>query len=199
MIDQREFFDRLAGTWDDKKAEDIDARLDRVVAMSQVRPEMRILDVGTGTGAIIPALLKAMGNRGSIVAVDISERMLDAAKGKGFPDIVSFVRADFEELELPEQSFYRVICNAVLPHFTDKNRALAKAFALLRPDGLIVVAHPIGRDAVNKIHRESDSVVTEDRVPDAEAMKAMLEQAGFAEVSFVDESDFYLASGRRVS
>lgn len=189
----------MAETWDDKKFEDIDAKLDRVVAMSHVRPGMRILDVGTGTGAVIPALLKAMDNHGSIVAVDISERMLDAAKGKGFPEIVSFVRADFEELELPEQSFDRVICNAVLPHFTDKARALARAFTLLRPRGLIIVSHPIGREAVNKIHRDSDSVVTEDRVPAAEAMKSLLERAGFAEVSVVDEPGFYLASGQRVS
>lgn len=197
MISQAEFFDSCADRWDSMERDDIYELLDRVVRESGIRPGMNILDVGTGTGVIIPCLLKAMDGVGSIKAIDISPGMLRVAKSKGFPDCVEFQLADIENFKCHDGSYDRVICNAVFPHFTDKSAALARILRMLRPGGLIVISHPAGREAVNKIHRDTGSVVGKDRVPHAQDMHCMLARTGFSEISVTDEPEFYLALGFR--
>ena len=195
MISQAEFFDSYADRWDGMEREDICVLLERVVRESGVAPGMDILDVGTGTGVIVPCLLRAMGGVGSIKAIDISPGMLRVAQSKGLPDCVKFELADVEVYECPSGSYDRIICNAVFPHFTNKAAALSRICQMLKPGGVLVISHPTGREAVNKIHREAGSVVAEDRVPNAEKMHAMLEVAGFGDVNVTDEPDFYLAMG----
>ena len=197
MSSQAEFFDSYADRWDSMEREDICARLDRVVRESGINPGMRILDVGTGTGVLIPRLLEAMGNSGSILAIDISQGMLQVAASKGFPDNVRFQLADIEDFDYPDCSFDRVMCNAVFPHFRNKQAALTRIYRLLRPGGLLVISHPIGREAVNQVHRESGPVVAEDRVPDTKRMRQILEAVGLADIRVIDEPEFYLATGRR--
>lgn len=195
MISQAEFFDSYADRWDSMERVDICVMLDRVVRESGIAPGMNILDVGTGTGVIIPCLLKAMDGVGSIKAIDISQGMLRVAGSKGFPDCVEFQFADIEKYECPDESYDRIFCNAVFPHFTNKTTALSRIYRMLKNGGLIVISHPTGREAVNKIHREAGSVVAEDRVPSVEKMRVMLKTTGFVDVMVTDEPEFYLAIG----
>lgn len=197
MISQAEFFDSYADRWDSMEREDICVLLDRVVRESGVKPGTDILDVGTGTGVIIPCLLEATDGICRIRAIDISSGMLRVARSKGFPENVSFELADIEEFDCPDCSFDMVVCNAVFPHFSDKPAVLGRIFRLLKPGGVIVISHPTGREAVNKVHREASAVVTEDRVPDVHTMREMLQRAGYVDISVVDEPEFYLALGRR--
>lgn len=195
MISQAEFFDSYADRWDSMEREDICILLERVVRESGIKPRMDILDVGTGTGVIIPCLLKAMDCKGSIRAIDISAGMLRVAQSKEFPDCVEFVLADIEELDCPDCSYDRVVCNGVFPHFVDKPAILLRVCRMLRVGGKIVISHPTGREAVNKVHREAGSVVGEDRVPDPSRVRAMLLAAGFVDIDVTDEPEFYLAVG----
>lgn len=197
MISQAEFFDSYADRWDSMEREDICARLDRVVRESGIGTGMDILDVGTGTGVIIPCLLKAVGKSGRILAIDISPGMLRVAQAKGFPGNVTFQLDDIEQLGCPDCSYDRVVCNAVFPHFRSKDQALSLIYRMLRPEGLVVISHPTGREAVNTIHREAGSVVAEDRVPDADVMRTMMKAAGFVDILITDEPEFYLATGRK--
>ncbi len=197
MISQAEFFDSYAEKWDSMEREDICELLDRVVREAGVKPDMNILDVGTGTGVIIPCLLKAMQGRGRINAIDISSGMLRVARSKDFPDCVNFQHADIEEYECPDNFYDIVVCNAVYPHFTNKANALMRIFKILKPGGILVISHPTGREAVNRIHREAGSVVAEDRVPDPQKMKKMLEEAKFTDISVIDEPEFYLAKCKK--
>ncbi|MDD2486693.1 MAG: hypothetical protein PHO05_09150, partial [bacterium] len=63
------FFNNLAERWDAMEREDIGQRLARVVAEAAVHPGQHILDVGTGTGVLIPYLLEAMQEKGHILVV----------------------------------------------------------------------------------------------------------------------------------
>jgi 2-polyprenyl-3-methyl-5-hydroxy-6-metoxy-1,4-benzoquinol methylase len=176
---------------------DIRERLDRVVREAGVKPGLRVLDVGTGTGVLIPSLLSALRGSGAVHAIDISPGMLDVARSKGFPAHVSFELKDLLEHEADGGAYDYVMCNAVLPHFSDKARALQRAHTLLRPGGWIVISHPTGRAAVNKVHAQSGATVAQDRVPAASVMRTLLEAAGFERVAVTDEPEFYLALGRR--
>lgn len=197
MTSQAEFFDSYADKWDSLERDDICELLDRVVRESGIEPGMDILDVGTGTGVIIPCLLQSTNNNCNIRAIDISQGMLRVAASKISSDKVSFELADIEDFDCADASFDAVICNAVYPHFSDKAHVLKRAWSLLRPEGIIVISHPTGRDAVNQVHSETDSVVSEDRVPCIDEMKRMLSAAGFTDISAADEPEFYLAHARK--
>lgn len=196
-MDRVDFFNEHASRWDDLEVEDIGLRLARVVSMSKVQEGERVLDVGTGTGVLLSHILRMIGSHGSIVAVDISSEMITAARAKDFPENVEFLQSDIQETGLPDNSFDRVICNAAFPHFTDKTRALSEMIRVLRPSGTLVISHPIGREAVNRLHRDVSPVVAEDRVPTADKMRGMLADAGLVSVYVLDEPNFYLASASK--
>lgn len=192
---QAEFFDNLASTWDVIERPDISKRLRRVVDASLLSPGQRVLDVGTGTGVLLPLLAERVGETGRIVAMDISAGMLAVARAKRFRGSITFLQADLEGSGLPDASFDRVFCNAVFPHFTDPEGALAEIRRILRPGGLLLISHPIGREAVNAIHRDGGEVVAHDIVPGPEAMRRLLEESGLCQVTVIDEPDFFLATG----
>ncbi|MHB1459732.1 MAG: class I SAM-dependent methyltransferase [Armatimonadota bacterium] len=197
MNNQVEFFDSYAERWDSMERDDICQLLARVVVEAGIKPGMNVLDVGTGTGVMIPCLLQPMNGEGSITAIDISPGMFRIAKSKGFSANVNLLLADIEDYDCGADYYDRVICNAVFPHFCDKPKALSRIFGMLKQGGMIVISHPTGREAVNKVHREAGPVVAEDQVPDAETMRAMLIQAGFCDIEVTDEPEFYLALGRK--
>lgn len=168
------------------------ARLKRVVRDAGVGKGMVVLDVGTGTGNLIPSLLEVLDGTGRVHALDVSAGMLRVAASKSFGACVTFEQADIERWAGPDKAFDRVMCNAVFPHFSHPDRALSNINRLLRSGGAVVVAHPIGRAAVNRIHATTEEVA-EDVVPPPCEMVRVLEAAGFWNVSVVDEPEYYLA------
>lgn len=196
-MDRSGFFDHHAASWDAERHPEEDARLARVVALAEVRRGDAVLDVGTGTGVLVPHVLSMIGSAGRIVAIDLSPDMLQVARQKGFPPSVTLLEADVHHLPLPDGEFDRVICNAALPHFEDRAQCIREMMRVLRSGGILVISHPIGREAVNRLHREVGGPVEEDRVPPPEAMAALLREAGLTDVWIVDEPEFYLAKGSK--
>lgn len=198
LADERAFFDSVAADWDHRGPADIDERLARVVALAEIRPGMLALDVGTGTGALVPHLVRSVGAAGNVVAIDISNQMLRVARSKISTSNVRFLLTSLEALREDEAPFDRVMCNAVFPHFQNKGRALAKAFRLLAPDGRLVLSHPVGREAVNRIHAQSD-VMARDVLPGEVEIQEMLSRAGFEPCLMIDEPAFHFVSARKPS
>jgi len=196
-MDKQRFFDHHAGTWDESRHPEEDARLARVVALAEAMPGHAVLDVGTGTGVLVPHLLRAVGPAGKVAAIDVSAGMLEVARQKGFPANVDFQQADVRRIPFPEAAFDRVICNAAFPHFEDRAQSLREMIRVLRSGGILVISHPIGREAVNVLHREAGGPVEEDRVPAPSAMFALLENADLTDVWVIDEPEFYLARSRK--
>ncbi len=123
--------------------------------------------------------------------------MLRRAQAKGYA--VALVQADAQRPPPARAVFDWIICNAVLPHFSDKRAALAELGCRLAQGGTLVVCHGNSREFINNIHREVGGVVAEDRVPDPALMAQMLRDAGLRPLSILDGADRYVASARSES
>ncbi|MDR0524045.1 MAG: ubiquinone/menaquinone biosynthesis methyltransferase [Candidatus Methanoplasma sp.] len=101
----------------------------------------RCLDVGTGTGEI--ALMLA-GEGGEVTGVDITPRMLEAAREKaaarGPPAGVRFELGDALDLPYGDGSFDVVTSGYMLRNVTDIQRSIDEMHRVLAPGGRVVVA-----------------------------------------------------------
>jgi ubiquinone/menaquinone biosynthesis C-methylase UbiE len=196
-MNHRQFFDEAAAEWDALEVEETHTRLREIVAGLGIEPGNTVLDVGTGTGVLVPLLLEATAGEGQIVALDFSGEMLRRAQAKRHP--VAYVQGDAQRLPFPAETFDWVICNAAFPHFPDKRRALSETSRVLREGGRLVICHTASRQAINEFHRSVGGVVAHDTIPSEKVMQRMLREAGLGEVRVWDEPDRYLALGRRES
>ena len=194
-MNHRQFFDEAAVEWDASEVEGTHSHLREIVAGLGIEPGSTVLDVGTGTGALVPLLLEATDGKGQIVALDFSGEMLRRAQAKGRP--VAYVQGDAQRLPFRAETFDWVICNAVFPHFPDKRRALNEASRVLREGGRLVICHTASRQTINEFHHSAGGVVAHDTIPDEKVMRQLLREAGLGEVRVWDEPDRYLALGRR--
>ena len=94
-------------------------------AVAEVRPR-RVLDAGAG-GGDYAAVLAAP----EVVCVDQSEAAVEAARARGLDAHV----ADVAALPFGDGEFDVVVCNHVLYHVRDRERAIGELARVLRPGG----------------------------------------------------------------
>jgi demethylmenaquinone methyltransferase/2-methoxy-6-polyprenyl-1,4-benzoquinol methylase len=85
------------------------------------RPGERVLDIGCGTGAALVPLAEAVGPRGKVDGIDISEKMIAVAERRtaraGFADRIELVRGDASELPWNDDTFDAVFMSFTLELF----------------------------------------------------------------------------------
>lgn len=115
----------------------------RIVALARLQPGHRVLDVGTGTGIVALAAADTIGDNGKVLAVDLSEGMLETARRDaeraGLSGRIEFRRMDAEHLDLDNESFDAVVSLFALLHFPNPGLALHEMRRVLRPGGRLVV------------------------------------------------------------
>lgn len=101
------------------------------------RPDMKLLDVGGGTGDIA-FRFRAHGG-GPVVVCDINKEMLsvgrDRAIDRNMPEGLSWVCGDAETLPLPDRSVDAYTIAFCLRNVTHIDAALAEARRVLKPGG----------------------------------------------------------------
>ena len=99
-----------------------------------------ILDLGSGTGRNICAMLKAVGATGRVVGVDTSEEMLRQARHRcrAYPH-VTFLNRRIEEPLPFHNEFDKAFISFVLHGLEDENkeRVIANAHRALKPGGVL--------------------------------------------------------------
>jgi 2-polyprenyl-3-methyl-5-hydroxy-6-metoxy-1,4-benzoquinol methylase len=99
----------------------------------------RVLDAGCGVG-YGAGLLKQAG-AAEVVAVDLSEAVIEVARGE-VPEGVICAVADLHTLDYPDDSFDLVVCFEVIEHVDEQDRVLDQLARVLRPDGLLLISSP---------------------------------------------------------
>ena len=188
----QEYFDQLAPTWDQELTGERLNCLSNIVKELSIEPGYCVLDIGSGTGVLLPFLTEELGNEGKIIALDFSAEMLCQAKAKNFQPIVDFAQADVLAIPLVDNSANLAMCNSAFPHFDDKSRALKEITRVLRKNGRLVICHTMSRKMINQLHQSIGGEVANDLLPNEFELGWLIKQARLKTTHFEDSSERYL-------
>jgi ubiquinone/menaquinone biosynthesis C-methylase UbiE len=115
--------------------------VDLIRAMA-IQPGMTVADVGTGVGYMLPFLSRRVGAEGKVLAEDIFDDFLAAAKqhatAAGLTN-VTFIKGAETDPKLPEGAVDIVLALDVYHHFDYPEKMLAAIHKSLKPDGKLVI------------------------------------------------------------
>lgn len=117
----------------------------RNIEQFQVDPGMRVADLGAGTGAYTLPLARAVGDSGTVYAVEVQQDLLSKLKKEGEQSGFKNIKAiwgDFENIggtTLPDTNVERAIFSNVLFQAADKRGALQEAHRILKPNGKLLI------------------------------------------------------------
>ncbi len=183
---QRELFDKLYHVFDPPLPEGVPERLEKIVASAEIVRGDAVLDVGSGTGILVPLIQKY--EPGRIYACDLSEAMLKQLK-KHYPNVETIL-SDIRDLTLPDLSIHVVFINACYPNIVDKAGAFANISRMMQPAGRMVISHPLGKSFIEAL-RETVPFPLDD-FPEKSRAQTLLEPYGFVLKSLIDEPELYV-------
>ena len=133
-----DFFDQIApiyDTWAGGQHARVAARL---VELAAPKRGEHALDVGTGTG-LVAHLVAAKVRTGSVIGIDLSDRMLSIARAKKGKNL-QFLGMAAERLVFKPQTFDLVTMGEALAYLADPTEALTEAHRVLRAAGRLAVS-----------------------------------------------------------
>lgn len=200
-------YDRIAELYEQNIVPLFEPLAKMVVQMAHLQQGEMVLDIGTGTGLAAFYAAEAVGAKGKVVGIDLSEGMLSVAERKcqtlGYNNI-EFYKMDETTLDFPNNRFDAVISNLGLTAF-NTDLAIKEMYRVVKPGGRIIFnewteksskAEDIFEEIMTKHRTPSPSeflVASREartyrlrgykRLTDKLVLNKMLREAGFKETS----------------
>jgi ubiquinone/menaquinone biosynthesis C-methylase UbiE len=176
------YFDEQAKNWDadPMKVERARTVADAIRHAVPLTREMSALEYGCGTGLLSFALQSDLGQ---ITLADTSQGMLDVLAEKIRSSGVGNMRGlrlDLTVDPLPAEKFHITYSLMTLHHIPDTQSILEKFHALLKPNGILLVADLDKEDGIFHTNGETDIHKGFDRA----TLQAQVEAIGFTNVQF---------------
>jgi len=180
------------------------------IEKSGVRKGSQVLDLAGGTGDLAALFSPIVGDEGEVVLADINDSMLKVGRDrmidKGLINNISFAQVNAEELPFKDNHFDCITIAFGLRNVTDKQKALASMYRVLKPGGRLLVlefSKPTS-ELFNKVYdaysfnllpkigqwitgdEDSYRYLAESirMHPDQETLKGMFEQAEFEDCEY---------------
>jgi demethylmenaquinone methyltransferase/2-methoxy-6-polyprenyl-1,4-benzoquinol methylase len=180
------------------------------VEQTGARPGQTILDLAGGTGDLAARLSRLVGPQGEVIIGDINASMLSVGRerllDKGIAGNVEFIQVNAENLPFPDGSFDCITIAFGLRNVTDKEKALAAMYRVLKPGGRVLVLEfskpvipglkqiydfysfsvlPVMGRLIAKDEKSYRYLAESIRMhPDQENLRIMMEQAGFEDCDY---------------
>ena len=115
----------------------------------------KVLDVATGSGNLIEALMKMLKDYDCFIGIEISEKELESARKKFEGQRTEFIEMDAEHLKFEDNSFDTVCISYSLHHLNNAGTVLAEMKRVLKPDGYFLIQESFSdgeQDEAQKTH-----------------------------------------------
>ncbi|MFC1995409.1 class I SAM-dependent methyltransferase [Chloroflexota bacterium] len=169
-----------------------------IVKAAQLKPNMKVIDLASGSGEPAFALAKVVGQGGHVTATDLGAELIaiaeESAQEQGLTNM-SFCQADAHALPFPDQTFDRVTARLGVTYFADSEQALSECHRVLKPDGrviFIVWGPPLKQGFMTstirilmkyvKMPEDEPGAPTPFRFAEAGTLSAALQTVGFKQV-----------------
>ena len=134
----KNFFGRRAEFWDVQYIPTNAQELSRIIIdKAGIKDGDCVLDLATGTGFQAVQIAYAVGRKGKVIGVDLSQSMLREAKKKvkklGLESIIELCKADSENIPLKDNSVDAMICGFAYHHFPYPYTTAEESFRVLKP------------------------------------------------------------------
>ncbi len=165
-----------------------------------IRPEHRVIDIGSGVGGPARHAAATFGCR--VSGVDLTAEFCEVAaeltRRTGLADRVDFHHASALELPFEDAVFDRAYTQNVVMNIADKRTFFSEAFRVLKPGGLfaaVELAEGGGGPPLYPVPWADDPSTSHLTPPDG--IRDVLEESGFEIVSFEDTTAVMLDSYAR--
>lgn len=187
-----DFFNSVAFTWDEICHYD-DKKIRFLLQLLEICPNDSILDVGTGTGVLIP-YFREVNPLGKIIAIDNSPKMIEVARKKFGQEKCSQFRISDVELDCIHETFNHIVLYSVFPHIENKIDTISKLINRnLKKGGKLLIAHSDSRNWLNNMHKRKNKSVCNDVLIDVQTQAKLFFQAGLhVKDAFENEELYYL-------
>ncbi len=169
---------------------------ERLFSLMPLAQDDCVLDTGCGSGIMVPYILDSIGRSGTLYELDFAEKMIETNRRLHRQDNIRFIVADVERAPLAAESCNVAVCFSCFPHFQDKEKAIAALERILKPQGVLVIAHFNSSEGINQ-HHKSCHAVMHDHLPDEQTMRKMITSSGFYIEIFIDEPGFYYIQAKK--
>lgn len=146
---QCDYFNEIAYKWDKMVFHDAKI-INRILRLANISENASILDIGTGTGVLVPYLLECKPKE--IFAIDAAKNMIEIAKNKLSDAKVTYQVADIYDLSI-DKRFDAVMIYSCYPHLQEKMRLFEKLYHLTSDEGYIVICHSESKEKINERHQ----------------------------------------------
>jgi ubiquinone/menaquinone biosynthesis C-methylase UbiE len=140
-------FARAAQTYDSVGPRHFTYFAKKLVEFAALEPGSHVLDIATGTGAVLLAAAERLGGSGRVVGIDVTEAMLDRAAADARRRSLRAVELrtmDAHGLEFAGETFDYVLCSFAFLSLSDKRGALEGFRRVLAPGGHVCLLDAYG-------------------------------------------------------
>ena len=141
MHQPSKFWDKIAERYSKRPIADQESYEKKLqVTLDYLRPDMKVLEFGCGTGST--AITHAPYVK-HIQAIDISSKMIEIAQGKADANNVknvTFKRSAIDEFNASDQTFDAVLGLSILHLLENKEDVISKIHKILKPSGIFVTS-----------------------------------------------------------
>ena len=110
---------------------------EQIIDWLDVQPGSKVLDAGSGTGIFTELLASAVGDSGSVTALDVSEELLESVRqrmeGSSLAGRVAFQLGDITDVPLGDTEFDLVWTSRTIHHLPDQVAGLRELWRVLKP------------------------------------------------------------------
>ena len=174
---------------------------DRLLDTGEIHEGDRVLDVACGTGIVARRTASRVGTGGSVVGVDINDRMLEVAEETAAEvrPPIEWRQGDATDLPFSDEGFDVVYCQQALQFFDDPLAAIGEMHRVLAPDGRLALSvwrpldyqpvYVVLADALARCIGDEAGEMMRSPFPawDGDDLRTLLRDVGFDDVSVTIE------------